>query len=128
EEIPLREWSDAGCVHRRIQSCSLILRQRDNAWILGEVHSDRNRKNHSYSAVIFASRTTFPHFCVSRSMYCAKSLRLPGAGSSPCFASSAFTRGSFKTFVSSRFQKSSTSAGVLAGATNAYQLVASKPG
>ena len=58
----------------------------------------------AHSAVIFASFTTLPHFCNSRSMYCASSSRVPGAGSRPCLASSAFTCGSFSAFTISRFQ------------------------
>ena len=51
----------------------------------------------AHSAVIFASRTTLPHFWLSRSMYCASSSRVLGAGSRPCLASSAFTDGSLRT-------------------------------
>src|SRR5579862_9098471 len=81
-----------------------------------------------HSGVIFASRTTLLHFSVSRSMYWASSSRVPGIGIKPCLASSVLIVGSFSAFTSSRFQKSRMSFGVLAGATNAYQFIASNPG
>jgi predicted Zn-dependent protease len=51
-----------------------------------------------------------------------------GLGVRPCLFSASFTPGSFSTLTISWFQRSSSGAGVLPGATKAYQFSASKPG
>ncbi len=61
-------------------------------------------------------------------MYLANSSRVLGCGVRPWLLSCSTTSGDFNTFTSSVFQRSKMGAGTLDDATNAYQLVALKPG
>ena len=61
-------------------------------------------------------------------MNSVSSARVVGCGVRPSFVSESRTPGSLSTFTTSWFQRSSSGAGVLPGATKAYQLRASKPG
>lgn len=56
------------------------------------------------------------------------SAREVGCGVRPCLLSASLTPASFSTFTISVFQRSSKAAGVLDGATKAYQFSASNPG
>ena len=58
----------------------------------------------------------------------ASSAGVPGLGSRPCLPSMATTSGASSAFTSSRFSRSMIAFGVFAGATKAYQFIASKPG
>jgi len=69
---------------------------------------------------------TLPQVFDSASMYLASSSRVPGAASRPARVSSSCTSADFKALTSSWFRRSRTGAGVLPGATKAYQLVAVK--
>src|ERR1043165_4755371 len=78
-------------------------------------------------AVILRSRTTALHFASSFLMKAVNSARVVGCGVRPCLFSASFMLGSLSTFTISTFQRSSIGAGVLPGATKAYQFSASKP-
>lgn len=61
-------------------------------------------------------------------MKAANSARVVGWDVRPCFIKASVTPASLSTFTISWFQRSSRGAGVLPGATKAYQLRASNPG
>ena len=68
------------------------------------------------------------HWVDSFFMKAVSSAREVGWGVRPWLFIASFTAGSLSTLTISRFQRSSSGTGVLPGATNAYQLSASKPG
>ena len=68
------------------------------------------------------------HWVDSFFMKAVSSARVVGWGVRPCLFSASFTLGSFSTFTIYWFQRSSSGAGVLPGATKAYQLSDLNPG
>src|SRR5439155_18240486 len=87
-----------------------------------------NRGSRYCSTGIPASLITRPQVAYSRAMCCASSSGVDGVGSSPCLKIASWVSGSRSVFTISRFSRTTTFLGVFAGATNAYQFVASYPG
>src|SRR5262249_48507103 len=79
----------------------------------------------SYSSLILAARTTFPHFSVSSAMSLPKSAGEPGSAVAPHSASRAFILGSARAALTSVLSFATISAGPVLGAPMPYQLLVS---
>src|SRR5262245_49526011 len=77
------------------------------------------------SGLMFAARTTLPHFSVSSAMSLPKSAGEPTSGVPPKSASLAFILGSARPALISLLSLSTMSAGVFLGMPTPYQLLAS---